>query len=243
MKALQYCLLSFAVMAISFSLNAQTAEEIIAKYINAIGGKDKIAAINSVRMGTTISANGTDASGTIIVVNGKAYRNESDWDGQKVIQVYTDKSGWQQNPFVGVNDPQALPDDAYKMGQYQIYLVPLLDYASHGDKVELLGQERIGGGAGPNTYKIKVSNANGMASTYYFDVANNLPIQSINTLDFAGQKTDVTTTYSDYVKSDAGWLYPQTVGIDFGGNFSMTSKVNKIEINPTIDPGAFEMKK
>ena len=127
MKALQYCLLSFAVMAISFSLNAQTAEEIIAKYINAIGGKDKIAAINSVRMGTTISANGTDASGTIIVVNGKAYRNESDWGGQKVIQVYTDKSGWQQNPFVGVNDPQALPDDAYKMGQYQIYLVPLLD--------------------------------------------------------------------------------------------------------------------
>ena len=243
MKALQYCLLAFAILAISPSLNAQTAEEIIAKYIDAIGGKDKITAINSVRMGTTISANGTDASGTIVVVNGKGYRNESDWGGQKVIQVYTDKSGWTQNPFVGVNDPQALPDEAYKMGQYQIYLVPLLDYASHGDKVELLGQERIGGGSGPNTYKIRVTNPNGMASTYYLDVASNLPIQSITTTDFAGQKTDVTTTYSDYVKSDAGWLYPQTVGIDFGGNFSMTSKVSKIEINPAIDSGIFEMKK
>ena len=243
MKAFQYCLLVFAVIAISSSLNAQTAEEIIAKYIDAIGGKDKIATINSVRMGTTISANGADASGTIVVVNGKGYRNESDWGGQKVIQVFTDKSGWTQNPFVGVNDPQAIPDEAYKMGQYQIYLVPLLDYASHGDKVELLGQERIGGGAGPNTYKIKLSNANGLAFTYYFDVANNLPIQSISTLDFAGQKTDVTTTYSDYVKSEAGWLYPQTVGIDFGGNFSMTSKVSKMEINPTIDAAVFEMKK
>jgi hypothetical protein len=243
MKSLQYCLLAFAIIAISPSLKAQTAEEIIAKYIDAIGGKDKINAINSVRMGTTISANGTDASGSIVVVNGKGYRNESDWGGQKVIQVFTDKSGWTQNPFVGVNDPQALPDDAYKMGQYQIYLVPLLDYASHGDKAELLGQERIGGGGGPNTYKIRVTNPNGMASTYYLDVASNLPIQSITTSDFAGQKTEVTTTYSDYVKSDAGWLYPQTVGIDFGGNFSMTSKVSKIEINPAIDSGIFEMKK
>lgn len=243
MKALQYFLLAFALMAVSPFLNAQTAEEIIAKYIDAIGGKDKINAINSVRMETTISANGADASGAITVVNGKGYRNESDWGGQKVIQVYTDKSGWTQNPFTGQNDPTALPDEAYKMGQYQIYLVPLLDYASHGDKIELLGQERIGGGAGPNTYKVKVSNASGMASTYYFDVANYLPIQSITSLDFAGQKTDVTTTYSDYVKSNTGWLYPQTVGIDFGGNFSMTSKISKVDINGTVDPGIFEMKK
>lgn len=242
MKALQYSLLSFVILAISNSLNAQTAEEIIAKYIDAIGGKDKITAIKSVRMENTISANGADASGFIVVVNGKGYRNESDWGGQKVIQVFTDKSGWTQNPFVGVNDPQALPDEAYKMGQYQIYLIPLLDYASRGDKAELLGQERIGG-TGPNTYKIKFSNATGTAVTYYLDVANYLPIQSITSLDFAGQKTDVTTTYSDYVKSDAGWLYPQTVGIDFGGNFAMTSKVSKMEINTTIDPAIFEMKK
>jgi hypothetical protein len=242
MKALQYCLLAFAIMAISPSLNAQTAEEIIAKYIDAIGGKDKIAAINSVRMESIISANGADASGSIVVVNGKGYRNESDWGGQKVIQVFTDKSGWTQNPFVGVNDPTALADEAYKMGQYQIYLVPLLDYATRGDKVELLGQEKIGG-TGPNTYKVKVSNANGMANTYYFDVANYLPIQSVTTTDFGGQKTDVTTTYSDYVKSSSGWLYPQTTGIDFGGNFSMTSKVSKVDINGTIDSGMFEMKK
>src|SRR5690242_14655724 len=138
MKALNYCLLTIAVMALSFSLKAQTAEEIISKYIDAIGGKDKIAAINSVRMGTTISPNGADASGTIVFVDGKAYRNESDWGGRKVIQVYTDNSGWTQRPFVGVNDPQALPGEGYRMGAYQICLVPLLDYASHGDKVELL---------------------------------------------------------------------------------------------------------
>src|SRR5689334_22688698 len=183
MKSLKYCLLAFAIVAISTSLNAQTAEEIIAKYITAIGGKDKIAAINSVRMETVISANGMDASGTIAVVNGKGYRNESDWGGQKVIQVYTDKSGWTQNPFTGANDPTAFPDDAYKMGKYQIYLVPLLDYAAHGDKVELLGQERVGGGSGPNTYKIKFSNPNGMNAIYYFDIANNLLIQSVISSD------------------------------------------------------------
>lgn len=240
MKALQHCLLAFAIIAITPLLKAQTAEEILAKHIEAIGGKEKLAAINSVKMETALSTNGADATGSIVIVNGKGYRNESDWGGQKVIQVYTDKSGWAQNPFMGNNDPQALPDEVYKMGQYQIYVVPLLDYTSRGGKVELLGQEQVGN---VNAHKLKLTDANGLASTYYFDPTTYYLVKSVTPVDFGGQKTDVTSTYADYMKTDAGWVYAQNIGIDFGGQFNMTSKVNKVEINGTVDPVVFEMKK
>ena len=240
MKTLQQFLLVFAIMAISPLLKAQSVDDILAKHIEAIGGKEKLAAIKSVRMETTLSINGADAAGSTIVINGKGYRSESDWSGQKVIQVYTDKSGWTQNPFMGINDPTALADELYKMGQYQIYIVPLLDYASRGGKAELLGQEKVGDA---NTYKIKLTDANGLASTYFFDPTTYYLIKSITALDLGGQKTDVTTTYSDYMKTDNGWMVAQNTGIDFGGQFNMTSKINKVEINGTVDPGIFEMKK
>jgi hypothetical protein len=240
MKALKNCLLLLAIITISPSLYAQTAEEIISKYIDAIGGKDKIATINSVRLETSISANGGEATGSSVVVNGKGFRNESDWGGQKVIQVYTDKSGWTVNSFMGINEPQALADDVYKMGLYQIYVVPLLDYAARGGKVELVGKEKVGS---VDAHKIKYTDANGISSTYFFDPSTSHMVKSVNTFDFGGQKTDLITTYSDYSKTDAGLALAKTIDIDFGGQFAMTSKVTKVEINATVDPAVFEMKK
>jgi hypothetical protein len=240
MKALKNCFLFLAIIAITPSLKAQTADEIISKYIDAIGGKDKIASVKSVRMETSISANGAGATGSTVVVNGKGFRNESDWDGQKVIQVYTDKSGWTVNSFMGINEPQALADDVYKMGAYQIYVVPLLDYASRGGKVELVGKEKVGN---IDAHKIKYTDANGISSTYFFDPTTGYMIKSVNTFDFAGQKTDLISTYSGYSKTDAGLAVAKSIDSDFGGQFQMTATVNKVEINGNIDPAIFEMKK
>jgi hypothetical protein len=240
MKAVKNCLLLLAIITISPSLKAQTAEEIVSKYIDAIGGKEKIAGVKSVRTETSISANGAGATGSTVVVNGKGFRNESDWDGQKVIQVYTDKSGWTVNAFMGINEPQALADDIYKMGAYQIYVVPLLDYASRGGKVELVGKEKVGS---VDAHKVKYTDANGISSTYFFDPSTWYIIKSVNTFDFGGQKTDLITTFSDYSKTDAGLAIAKSTGLDFGGQFQMNATVNKVEINGNVDPGIFEMKK
>jgi hypothetical protein len=57
------------------------------------------------------------------------------------------------------------------------------------------------------------------------------------------QMVNVTTSFSDFKKSDYGWVVPQTTQVNFGDQFSMTAKVKKMEINVPVDAAVFEMKK
>src|SRR3954468_14901427 len=114
MNKMKTCLL---ILLASFSLtaaSAQTADEIIAKHIDAIGGKDKLAQINSVYIESTTEAMGNESPTKTYIINGKDYRNESDFGGQSMVQVVTDKSGWAIMPFGGSSDPTAMSDDDYK---------------------------------------------------------------------------------------------------------------------------------
>ena len=239
MKLVKLCLLSLTVL-FGASANAQTADEIIAKHIEATGGKEKLGAITSVRMENTMRIQDNDAPNTIVIVNGKGYRTESEFNGQKMVQVYTDKGGWAINPFAGGSGPEAMPEDQYKSGAGQLYIVPLLSYASRGDKAELLGQEKVGN---VNAYKIKVTGKDNVAVTYFIDPSTYYIVQTIRPAQMQGQSVDVTTTYSDYKKTDYGWVTPQTMEINFGGQFSMTAKMNKVEVNTPVDATVFEMKK
>lgn len=82
-------------------IRAQTADDIINKYIDAIGGKDKLEQVKTVYMENTVQVMGNEGPSKTSVINGKAFRLESEVNGQKMIQVFTDKGGWQVNPFMG----------------------------------------------------------------------------------------------------------------------------------------------
>ena len=239
MKLVKLCLLSLTAL-FGAAVHAQTADEIIAKHIDATGGKDKLAAINSIRLENTMNVMDNDAASTTIVLNGKGYRSESDFGGQKLIQVVTDKGGWAVNPFGGSAEPAAMPDDQYKAGVSQLFIVPFLNYAARGEKAELLGKEKVGN---VDAYKLKLTSKDNVASTYYIDPATYYIVQSVRSADMGGQMVNVTTSFSDFKKSDYGWVVPQSTQVNFGDQFSMTAKVKKMEINVPVDAAVFEMKK
>lgn len=240
MKLVKHCLFLLSLTAGAAALHAQTADEIIAKHIDAVGGKEKLAGITSVKMTNTVQMMGNEAPSTITIINGKGFRSESEFNGQKMIQVVTEKGGWMVNPMMGSSDPQPFPEEQAKSMQGQMFVEPFLNYTAKGSKAEYGGQEKAGG---VNAYKIKMTDKNGTATTYYFDPSTYYLLQTVRTAEMMGQQMDITATFSDFKKTDYGWVVPQTTEINMGGQFAITSKLKNIEVNAPVDATIFDMKK
>ena len=234
MKNVKLFLAAFALIFTS-AIQAQTVDEIISKHIDALGGKEKLSQVKSLYTENSMEVMGSPAPQKEYLVEGKAFKTEVEFNGTSIISCYTDKSGWTINPMMGATDAQAMPDGLYKSGKIQIYLSGgLFDYSAKGYKAELVGKE---GG----NFKIKLSD--GSSDTYYFIDANNyLLTKSIIKSEIMGQAVDVTTTYSDYKKTDFGILLAYTKNIDMGV-FQLAQKIGKVEVNKEIDPKIFDMPK
>ena len=129
-------LITITALLNSVSLKAQTADEIIGKHIQAIGGKDKISQVKTLYLEGAMQVMGNEAPTTTYVINGKALKNEVNFNGSKIIQVVTDKSGWAVNPMQGQTEPTTLPDDQLKAAQAELDLGgQLFNYAAKGNKV------------------------------------------------------------------------------------------------------------
>jgi len=228
-----------AFLLLSTGLHSQTADEIVAKHIEAIGGKDKLSSIKSIKMESTMNMMGNDAPNTAYILDGKGYRNEMEMMGQKMVQVITDKGGWMINPMQGSTDPQELPADQLKTLAGRFYIVPLLNYQDKGTTLELQGKAKVGDA---DNWKIKVTDKAANIVTYYIDAKTYYITQQESSGEMMGNTVTVTVNYSDYKKTDSGWVVPYATDINMG-QFSIASKLNKIEVNPTIDPALFEMKK
>jgi hypothetical protein len=138
---------------------------------------------------------------------------------------------------MGASDPTPMPDDQYKSRKGDIYVGgPLYDYAARGSKVESLGKDADG-------YKIKLTTKDGAESTYVIDPTTYLLKSMTMKGDMQGQPVDITTTLSDYKKTDVGYMIPYAMDIDMGGQFQLQIAVKKVELNKTVDPAIFEMPK
>jgi len=223
-----------AVLLLS-AAQAQTVDEIINKHLDAIGGKDKLAQVKSLYIENSVEAMGNSSPSVESLLQGKGYKSETEFNGQKVINCYTDKGGWALNPFFGSTDPQAMPDEMYKAGKDLIYFGgSLVDYAAKGNKVELSGKE------GTN-YKLKLTSGS-RETSYFIDESTYLVTKTTAKGDFGGQSMEITMNFSDYKKTDFGIVLPYTRSTDFGG-FALAYKVTKVEVNKEIDPKIFEMSK
>lgn len=213
---------------------AQTAEQIVAKHIDAIGGKDKLSQIKTVYMENSVQMMGSESPNTITIVNGKGYKSETEFNGSKFIQCFTDKGGWMINPMAG-GSAEPIPDEQYKGLKDQLDVGgPLLNYDAKGNKVELAGNDSSG-------YKIKLTTKDGQETMFYVDSKTYYITKITKKGNMMGQEVDLTINLSDYRKTDFGYVLPYAVDTDFGGNLQMTANVKKVEINKPVDDKIFEI--
>ncbi|MEP6747295.1 MAG: hypothetical protein ABJB86_06200 [Bacteroidota bacterium] len=233
-KIIPYVLMVSAAFG-TMSLQAQTADEIVSKHIDALGGKDVIKKVNSIYMEGSTQVMGNESPTTETILNGKGYKNESDFNGQKMVQCVNDKGGWTTNPMAG-GGAQAMPDEAYNSARGQLNVGgALYDYTAKGSTVTLLGKDG-------SAYKLKLVTADKDETTYYIDGSTYYISKLVKKGNVMGQDVEITIAYTDYKKTDIGYVIPFTRNIDLG-QFQVSTTFTKAEINKPVDPAIFNMPK
>ncbi len=226
-------------MAGSISTQAQTVEEVIGKYVQAIGGKDVVTSIKSQITDAELSVMGSTLESKTTILVGKGFHNKATFNGQDIIQVVTPTGGWMINPLAGVSDAQPLPEDQVKAAQSSFDMGgDLFNYAEKGSKVELNGKEKV---EGVDAIKIKLTNKDGKNIFYFLDPTTYYLLKRESTTNINGQEVTSVATFSNYKKTDVGYVIPYTTVTNQG--FEITINVTKVEFNKEIDPKIFDMPK
>jgi hypothetical protein len=110
------------------------------------------------------------------------------------------------------------------------------NYASKGSTVGLVSKD-------DKSYTIKLTTKEKVEYTFAIDAKTFLVNTMTTTAQMQGQPVVLTTSYSDYRKTDSGFMVPYSIGLDFGGQFQLSMTVNKVELNKTVDPAIFAMPK
>ena len=106
--------LMFSLVFEGVAVTAQTADEIIDKYINAIGGKENWKKINSMVVEGMVEVQGLEIPYKMQVVNNKGMRSDAEFQGNKIIDILTPDKGWSQNPLSGKTTLQPLTSEEMK---------------------------------------------------------------------------------------------------------------------------------
>jgi len=233
MKHLRLTLLGLVLLTTFITGYAQTADEIIAKHLVAIGGMDAWRKVNSVYTEGNLKVQGADVSVSGTVLNGKGMRQNISVMGMTGFQIMTPQGGWNFMPFQGQAKPEPITAEDLKENADQMDTQgALVDYKQKGHSVEFIGKEDI---EGTEAFKLRVTHKSGKVSTLFIDPASYYIIRSVSKQKANGQEMEIATNLSNYKKLPEGIVVPMSVSLPFG---EMT--ITKVEINKPVDEKIFK---
>jgi|ERR1041384_1709539 outer membrane lipoprotein-sorting protein len=234
------CALAIALVCLTAAAQDLTVDQIIAKNIEAHGGMEKMKALKSVRFtGRMTVGPGIEVPAVMEQKRPGSFRLEITAQGLTAIQAYDGQTGWQINPFEGKKDPELMGEDDLKDAQEQADIDgPLVDYKAKGNKVELVGREKV---EGSDAYKLKVTLKNGDVRYFYLDADTFLEIKEESKRTIRGTEVEGETTYGDY-KEEGGVMMPHSLETGPKGSTQKQHiTIEKVEINPPLDDSRFKM--
>ncbi len=186
-----------------------TADEIIAKSVEARGGAAKLAAL------TTLSRSGhlyipgfnIDLAIRELKARGGQYRQDVTLQGLTQVQATDGKQAWQVQPFQGRKDPALMSaDEAKALALSSDIDFPFVDYKKKGHTVEFLGKEDVDG---TPAYALRVHLKWGDESTYWIDPDTWMVIRELDRQTVRGAEQISETDFGEY-EQVAGVYVPMT---------------------------------
>ncbi|NOZ94709.1 MAG: hypothetical protein GXP47_08230 [Acidobacteria bacterium] len=231
-------LFALALTMLSGLASAMTLDEIVAKAVEARGGRDALLAVKTVKItGKVHMPNGMEAPLVWEWKRPNKLRSEVTIQGMKLVQAFDGTTAWMIMPFRGNTDPQEMPkEQAQRMEEQADFDGPFLDGATKGYKLELIGKVDE---EGTEAYKIKVTNKFGDVTYYYLDTDYFLPFKEEGKRTIRGQEIEFESSIGDY-KKVGGLLIPfSTESKAKGSQQGQSVTFDKVVLNVNLDDSLF----
>jgi hypothetical protein len=208
----RHCLAALMLGAAAIPAQAQDAQSLIAKNLEARGGAAAFDAIKNVTFeGRTIFPGDFEVTykeARARLGSATADRVDFGVQGLDIVQAYDGSGGWKVNPLQGRKDAEHMSaDETRQLADEALVEGPLLAARRDGSRVEYLGREDFDG---TDAYKLKVTQKDGDQFTYWLDPDTFLEIKVDETRKIRGAETTTETELGDYEKV-AGVYFPMSV--------------------------------
>ena len=234
--------------------SGQSVDDIIQKYVDARGGKDKLDSIKSIYMEGAREMMGNEVTVKVTKVKDKLSRTEFEMGATSGFTLITDKEAWRFIPMRSQSPEKLSDEEAASMQTDMDIEGPLVNYIAKGHKVELIGKDTLDGN---ENYKIKLTTKEGNEIMYWIDAKTYLVTQTSQKGGgmFGGGRRngdnngnapktpgDLITMYKDYSAVD-GIQFAHTVDVKMSngnGHGGGGTTFDKIELNGPVDPKLYK---
>ena len=238
MKILKFVYLSLMLLSVA-GASAQTAEEIVDKHVKAIGGKEKLNAIKSLKMSGKMQVQGMEIPMVMFLKTPNSMRSESTIQGMTMVSAYDSKSktGWYTNPMSGDKTAQKMnQEQTTEMEDIGDMIVgPLTNYKEKGGTIEFIGKDDM---EGTEVLKLMLTKKNKDVVYYFLDASSYLILKESSKTKFQDKEIESETYYSNY-KTINGVTLATTTEQKSGGQLQEQISMDKVEIDVPMDETLF----
>jgi hypothetical protein len=234
-------------LGLATTVQAQTAQELVAKNLAARGGADQLAALHTIVSRGELRFPGDfklaykETRARLGKPGDSAVRIEASLQGLTLIQAYDGANAWRVNPFEGRKDAERMgADDTRELADEASIDGALLAAQAKGSQVDYLGREDIDG---TDAYKLRVTQPDGTVFTYWLDPDALLEIKILERRTIRGAEKETETDLGDYERV-GGVYFPFSITTGPKDTPSSEKEVITIasaEANLPVAPETFAM--
>lgn len=229
----------FAVWFLSSPAFSQTADEILAKMIEAQGGREKLASIKDMTASGSLEmiSMGMSGSFTRFQKEPNMMRMDIEFMGMVITQAFDGETAWWVNPQTGSTEEMSEQQAEYfkrdAMGNDS-----LLNPSKYGITFTLKGKETI---EGIEYLILEQTYSDGFKATIYLDPETYLPHKvKAKTLNQMGVEVEAETILEDY-KPVEGMMTPHTLTVFQDGEEFITITMTEVTYNTDLEDSLFKM--
>ncbi|KOY84335.1 hypothetical protein AD998_21570 [bacterium 336/3] len=239
-------ILSLGLFFIGMLCQAQTVDQIITKYFENTGGKEKYEKINGIKTTGKVKYGTLELPlEDVRLKDGKTW-SKAVFQGMNFYQNVFDGSVlWNTNQMT--MKPEKANSEATENYKNEVlsFPDPFLNYKKNGYSLEYMGKEKI---EGTEYFKLKLirkpikQNGKEIAnvSYYYFDMENYVPIIIENEITEGAQAGKKMQSFLGEYQEVNGITLPFSIDVKMDGQVLSSIKFEKMEINPKVDATIFK---